>query len=924
MHPVMSKFQAHMALAAASQIQHHKPKHQHNYGFTPPSQMMSNYANFGPATSNPFWHTGMMKNNNAFPGVHDNNRDFHQHFHSAPVASQAQQQHQQMHHQQRPQQQPTLQNHHQQYPQQTHQKQHQQQNNQQQNLPNVHPSLITPFLDQVRLKQNEAANAEQKNSLKQSHDVNSQEINDSFEIINDVFSKHLVPPPNPSPSSFKPKPVVEKPEKVNKYNLSMPSPLQDASRFNYNHVVSTATPASESNFRPSASDNTYYSTEKPNVFIHLNRTKENVYKHHKLLHPSYTGGQRVRPSVIANLEKPFLPTPYRPEKEEEPLRDNYEPQSNFFTIEDAVTPHLSYEIIKSHIPVEEEPEKDVYTYHKRPEYDYTTKAAVKTTTTTEAPIEVSSQKPRQKLRRRKPKPKQQQQLQQSVKESNEVQVTEKPSYKPNRLRGNIKNVDTQTEQNNLRTRNRVNHPSRVRNKINVSSTASSSTTSDFDSTVRTSTEEEKQEEITQAQKVATENYANVKAEESSEQPENVKRRVRLRFKNKLRSNAMETADFKPKLNDNQIADTENESFAIKPSDETTEPTATESGINEIRSSLKLPNLKLRNDVLTTLPTTADTISTSAEPSSTKGIEPEETVILNKIANRPRFSIKEYKRKQLTTSSTNAPLLTSSTTASTSTKPDSQRFNRIRLNLNRRRNETNEPERSIDEDTEVPRKRFSNTRGFSTTTESTIAISSSPKRGSSPKRTFQTRNFTKPTVNLNESETTTKLLIKTSTTNRPASPSLRSRIQSYNKRKESSNEVTESPQDAIKNINVSAETAVTQDQTTTASTEAPVKHETSIMKIAKTPPSINIEKSSTSNILDDVTITSSSDFDLTGSPSEHSQRVAELTFSGNDNNFKSANIGTLSRRIPNYFTISTDDPILPIQAFFPQIKTSSDY
>lgn len=911
MHPVMNKFQAHMALAAASQSQHNKLKNQQNYGFTPPSQVMSSYSNFGPATSSPYWHMGFMKNNNPFQVPHDN-RDFHHHFHQAQVAKPQHQHHQNQQHQQSQHQQPQQQQH------------QQQQHQQQQSLPNVHPSVITPFLDQVRLKQKEAG-AEQKNAFKQSHEVNSQENNGPYEVINDIFSKHLVPPLSTPVVHIKPKPF-DKLEKANKYNLSMPSPLQDASRFNYNHIVSTATPASNdlrNNFRPSASDNTYRSTEKPNVFINLNRTKENVYKQHKLLHPSYTGGQRVKPSVSVSLEKPFLPTPYRPEKEEEEVKYDYKPPTNFFTIEDAVTPHLSYEIVKSHIPVEEEPEVDVYTFPKRPEYEYSTQEAYKTSEPTAAPIESSSQKPRQKLRRRKPKPQQKQQQQQQqqeqkqqqvVKEPTEVheRITEKPTYKPNRLRGSIKNADTQTEQSDLRTRNRVNHPSRVRNRFNVSSTASTSTTADLESTAKAFTEEEN----TPPLRATTENYS--KIEESSEQPENVKRRVRLRFKNKLRSNAMETANFKPKLNDNQIADTENENFVIKQSDETTEPTATESGLNEIRLSFKLPNSRLRNEGLTTLPTTADTVSTSIEPSSTKGIEPEETNVLNKIANRPRFSIKEYKRKQLTTSSVNTPLSTTSTTVVTTTKPDNQRFNRLRLNLNRRRNETTEPERSGDEDYEVPRKRYSSTR-FSPTTDAPTQTSSSPKRGSLPKRTFSTRNFTKPTVNLNESEMTTRQQIKVSTTNRPASPSLRSRIQNYKKKQESSNEVTDSPQDAIKNINFSAETSVTQEQPTTVSTEPPAKHETSIMKIAKTPPSVHVEKSTATNSVDDNTsITSSTDFDLAGSPSEYSQRVAELTFSGNDVNFKSANIGTLSRRIPNYFTISTDDPILPIQAFFPNV------
>lgn len=95
-----------------------------------------------------------------------------------------------------------------------------------------------------------------------------------------------------------------------------------------------------------------------------------------------------------------------------------------------------------------------------------------------------------------------------------------------------------------------------------------------------------------------------------------------------------------------------------------------------------------------------------------------------------------------------------------------------------------------------------------------------------------------------------------------------------------------------------------------------------MKIAKTPSSISKPSNIIENDLDQL---SSPDNDLNGSPSEHMQRVVELTLSANRDNtdFKSANIGTgtLSRRIPNYFTISTDDPILPIQAFFPQINTN---
>lgn len=873
----MSKYQAHMALAAASQ------KHlKHHLSFSPPSQIISNYASFGPATSNPFWHHGLNNHNSQFQLYHDSQK-FHHHVHKLPEPKP-----------------------------------------QQQLLPNVHPSVITPFLEQVQLKQKEAASAaEQKNTYKQSHEGSSQENNGSFEIINDVFSKHLVPPP-PS-TSYKLKP--DKHEKVNKYNLSMPSPLQDASRFNYNNVISTpATPAPIENyrFRPSASDNTFVSTEKPNVFIQLNnRTKENVYKQHKLLHPSYTGGPKKRPAVT--IEKPFLPTPYRPGNEDGGhFQDNHELHHSFFTIEDAVTPHLSYQVVKSHIPVDEAPDSIVYSYPQKTNFEHSTSTASPATTISS--IEKSTHKPRQKLRRRKPKPQQQPHKEKPV----EVieQVPEQVNAKPNRVRGSIKNVDTQTtaDQNNLKTRNRVNHPNRVRSRLNFSSPAATLSTVDYDSTVKLSTEEEQRHEISTVQHVTTEPSTILKSSESSEQPENVKRRVRLRYRNKLRANtnSLEAADFKQRLADNHISDTENDNVVvIKQSYETTESSiATDSGFNEIRSSLKLPNLKLRNEALTTLPTSSDVTSTSVQPSSTLPIEPDENNILSKIINRPRFSIKEYKKKQLSTSSIASTTMTTTTTSATTTKPDSQRFNRLRVNFNRRRNETGSAE-----ETEVSRRRPSPTRS-SSTTESSIQTTAYPKRGSLPKRTFATRNFTRPSLNVNDSETTTtsvKPVIKSSTSfnsNRPSTPNLRSRIQSY-KAKESTSESTDLSQNTIRNVNISAEVPVViQEHYATTSTESPYKHETSIMKIAKTPSSVSSEKTTTNNYLDDTT--SRNEFDLTGSPSEYSQRVAELTISGNENySFKSANIGPLSRRIPNYFTISTDDPILPIQAFFPQIKTNED-
>ena len=867
----MSKYQAHIALAAASQNHLQKMKHQKNFGFSPPSQIVANYANFGK-----YWHASLPNGNRPIHVVHDN-RDFQNHY-----------------------------------------KKHPEQFQHSQVLPNVHPSIITPFLEQVQIKQKEAAAAEQhKKTIKQSHETNSHENDGSFEIINDVFSKHLVPPPqNPLSTVAKP----EKEEKLNKYNLAMQSPLQDASRFNYNNVISTATPASNdyTRFRPSAPDNTYYSTEKPNVFVHLNnRTKENVYKSHKLLHPSYTGGLKKKPVTV--IEKPFLPTPFIPESEEL-LKIDYEPQHSFFTIEDAVTPNLGYHKLNNPTSVKENPEsitlapKFVFNYEKDHQSSPTE--------------ESSTQRPRQKLRRRKPKP--QQQLQSQFKKGSEGEnLDDKSPSESTHLRGNIKasgNNDTASDQNNLRTRNRANHPIRTRNRLNLlSSPATILTTLDTDHFTKFSTEDNKSKETSNEHEATTEMTTTAKkAEESVDQPGNVKRRVRLRLKNKLRpvGNTLEAADFKMKVNDNHIADTEHEKVIVKQFDDTTESLATERNPHEVKSTLRLPNLKLRSEHLTTLPTTADTISTAANPTSfTKSVEEEEGNALNKIINRPRFSIKDYKRKQFSTSL--APATTStSTTAVTTTRPDSQRFNRLRFNLTRRNNETND---NSEESKVSSKKRTSTTRTTTVAPETVTQTSTTFKRGSS-KRTFPARNFTRPTTNPEYDTTTVKPIVRITTAIRPVTPNLRSRIQSYKRKESAVDEAVESSPEPIKNTDLSSEVPLVSEQTTFP-TEPPLKHETSIMKIAKIQSTIshNNEKSTTTNnLFDDVTNASRDDTDLTGSPSEHSQRVAELTISGNeDYTFKSANIGPLSRRIPNYFTISTDDPILPIQAFFPQIKTNDN-
>lgn len=80
-------------------------------------------------------------------------------------------------------------------------------------------------------------------------------------------------------------------------------------------------------------------------------------------------------------------------------------------------------------------------------------------------------------------------------------------------------------------------------------------------------------------------------------------------------------------------------------------------------------------------------------------------------------------------------------------------------------------------------------------------------------------------------------------------------------------------------------------------------------------SMDTPKTETTNTNDEVTTEALSDDD-------YSKRVSDLTLSFQNKYdtpdfFKS--VPSNSRRIPNYFSISTEDPILPIEAFFPNLK-----
>lgn len=752
-HPVMKQLHAHLAIASAASHSHshsHKLKQSNKViEFSPPSQIISSYANF----------------ESILDPTHYVKTNYIQH---APP-----QQYGYTHF-----------NHHAQKPNfavnDLPANYHYSTNfNVQQERPQVQPSLpasvITPFLDQVHLIQKEAA-SEQKPEVKPIRlEVKSPE-NVSFEMVNDVFSKHLVPPPPSNPTllasnNYKPISSTVLPAEPTKYksvsfNLSMPSPLQDASRFSYVKAGATATPSSTTTirsyvknlddkfhsdgdlrFRPmklSPYENTYLTTERvPNVFNQLNRSTENAYKQHKLLHPSYTG----YPKRQKIAEKPaFLPTPYRPGNIENKENEK-ELSHSFFTIEDAMT-QLPISLQKNKVPIDEQSEEalDIITLAPYKSFETETPITIGPTLTPTPSVELP-QKNRQKLRKRRPKPQKRPEL-----EDNQEVTTARSKSNRNR----ISNFND-SEKYDSESRNRIRQQpssSRTRNQ-NITSIREKGKNILSESSVKINSEVD-QEKNTQL--FSNDDTLKLTTEIAEVVDENIKHRVRLRLKNtsnQSKSNVLETANFKPKMRDN-VAEKSN--LIFKQDDEGGDVT-TESGViaesshNDIRSKVRLPNYKnnYKNEdqsaTSTFFPTTTKLPPVIATTLLAVTLETEGKIGLNKpfANNRPRFSIKDYRKKQLVTGISTTP--TSTTTIVT--KPDGQRFNRLRFQLNKKRNETSSGEDkssvTISSVADGPKRKFSIKSNFTTKFIVSSTTEGSPittKKGSLPKRILPSRNFTK--------------------------------------------------------------------------------------------------------------------------------------------------------------------------------------
>lgn len=369
-------------------------------------------------------------------------------------------------------------------------------------------------------------------------------------------------------------------------------------------------------------------------------------------------------------------------------------------------------------------------------------------------------------------------------------------------------------------------------------------------------------------------------------------------------------------------------------------------VNENETLPPVPKISRRPS--TTPSTTTSTTTTTAAPQTKKiRIKPIGQFDAN---NRPRFSVKEY--RQRLSSTTESP--------STSTSPNEPfthtrlRFptrNRFLADLNKQRTKVPEdivttttstatvsevPTSFVDEQqptdvTEKPKKRFhlkDRTRrpisdySTSTTTTTTTNRPTSRRQQANTRRDFALRNrFPSSTPgSVVKIESQVPIIRNSSIAlRRPAKIGLRERIEQLRKKEEqksdkTSDAIDDDTQEIIQNEQNHVDEYV--DSVGQESATDAYHQETSIMKIAKDDHSYRPFAHSTEETSQ--ATESEDNNDLTGSPSDYSQRVAELTLSANSE-FKSVNTGLLSRRVPGYFTLATEDPILPIEAFFPAVK-----
>ncbi|KAK5647567.1 hypothetical protein RI129_002459 [Pyrocoelia pectoralis] len=293
-----------------------------------------------------------------------------------------------------------------------------------------------------------------------------------------------------------------------------------------------------------------------------------------------------------------------------------------------------------------------------------------------------------------------------------------------------------------------------------------------------------------------------------------------------------------------------------------------------------------NEETTILPVTITTTTTTTTevPTTTRSHRIRTRPIYDN-KNRPRFSVKEYRQRlsQYSTTSTEIP------SRSTTEVPVRSRFpNRTRRPIiERNDNETTERSKFVPKE---PRHSISTTSYSETTPE---------RKVNTRLRPFGRQRTTESTTT---SPTTQKVLIKPNiflNSKRPPTITLRQRIYNKYNRTNTLDKSTTPPDEEDSPVEKDEAIDVPLDSTHSVTNKV-----------------LHVESSDEEE--DDTTNTELMRNDVL----LQSQRVSDLTSSAHKEYetpglFKSVSPNT--RIVPSYFTLSTDDPILPIEAFFTNLK-----
>ncbi|XP_056647617.1 mucin-2-like isoform X2 [Diorhabda sublineata] len=319
---------------------------------------------------------------------------------------------------------------------------------------------------------------------------------------------------------------------------------------------------------------------------------------------------------------------------------------------------------------------------------------------------------------------------------------------------------------------------------------------------------------------------------------------------------------------------------------TTPPDETTLINNEIELSTPSSQSQNNQDSLieTTLATIIPTSTTTESKTTVKHNRIKTRPASLKTSNRPRFSVKDYRQRlnQHTTSST--PPSTTDILKTMSEVPRIRFPARLRTRPTQYSTTTPAPPPEETTTEILLRRRFKpKDPRHTVATESTNII---PETNVKSVNT-RLRPFDRQKIN---TELTTKSTVEDSKVKASIKPSL------YSNRRR--------PSISIRKIN-KTEDAIIKDKQ-----EEKIDEEKDDTELTTEYQSVKI---STTEISPTTTI------DI--NENDYSQRVSELTSSFKEYEtpglFK--NVAPISRRVPNYFTLSTEDPILPIEAFFPGIN-----